>query len=92
MMATTMLPWHAADEFEMPLWVAELDAMLYSVEHRRLCVWLDELDGRWRWEVQTYHHSGVAAEGSAGTTQEAMLAAEAAARQLAATPDDGGRP
>ena len=56
-----MYNWYQSDEFEMPLWVLDLDDDTWSVHHRRLCVWSDEFDGSWHWEIQTYDHGGVAA-------------------------------
>ncbi|GGY16094.1 hypothetical protein GJV26_26735 [Massilia dura] len=79
-----MRDWHQSDEFEMPLWVLDLDDALYSVDHRRLCVWPDEFDGGWHWEIQTYDDTGVAGCGTCDTLGEAQEAAVAAA--LAAHP------
>jgi hypothetical protein len=79
-----MNDWYESDEFEMPLWVRDLDDRIYSVAHRRLCVWPDEFDGSWHWEVQTYDDAGVAASGVCAGQRDAMTAAETAARALAA--------
>ncbi|WP_338762638.1 hypothetical protein [Massilia sp. METH4] len=78
-----MPDWHPSDEFELPLWVCDLDDAIYSVAHRRLCVWPDEFDGRWHWEIQTYETGGVADSGICATLEEARHAAVAAARRLA---------
>ncbi len=80
-----MHDWYQSDEFEMPLWVLDLDDDTWSVHHRRLCVWSDEFDGSWHWEIQTYDHGGVAASGTCASAEAAMRAAEAAARQHGAT-------
>jgi hypothetical protein len=79
-----MQDWHFSEESDLPLWVRELDDALYSVEHRRLCVWQDEFDATWRWEIQTYAAGGVAGAGLAASRAAAMQAAEAAARRLGA--------
>jgi len=83
-----MHAWHRSDEFELPLWVLDLDDALYSVGHRRLCAWPDEFDGRWHWEIQTWDGTGAAAGGLCATLAEAQAAALDAARRLAA--DRGG--
>lgn len=80
-----MRDWHQSDEFEMPLWVLDLDDALYSVDHRRLCAWPDEFDGRWHWEIQTNDGDGVAGSGICATLAQAQEAALALARQLAGT-------
>lgn len=85
-----MNEWHRSDEFEMPLWVRDLDDHLYSVDHRRLCVWLDELEGFWRWEIQTYEHQGIAASGSSDSELSAKVQAVAAARRLHLGAGHGG--
>jgi hypothetical protein len=79
-----MRDWHPSDEFELPLWVLDLDDTIHSVEHRRLCVWPDEFDGNWHWEIQTYDDGGVADRGLCATLAEAKAAAMAAAHRLAA--------
>jgi hypothetical protein len=81
-----MRAWHQSDESDLPLWVFDLDDALYSVEHRRLCVWADEFDGRWHWEIQTYDDAGLADSGICATLAEAQQAAIAAAHLLAANP------
>jgi len=73
--------WYHSSEFEMPLWVLDLDDQVYSVAHRRLCVWLDELDGSWHWEIQTYDDDGVAAADVCASEQAAKDAAVAAVRE-----------
>jgi len=80
-----MHDWYQSDEFEMPLWVLDLDDATWSVHHRRLCVWPGELDGVWRWEIQTYEQGGVAAKGTSDSECGAMRAAEAAARAQGAS-------
>lgn len=85
-----MPDWHLSDEFEMPLWVLDLDDALYSVAHRRLCAWPDEFDGCWHWEIQTYDDAGVADSGICATLAEARQAAVLAARRLAAGPAGEG--
>jgi hypothetical protein len=87
-----MRDWYLSEECEMPLWVCDLDDELYSVDHRRLCVWADETDGHWCWEIPTYEHSGAAASGMAATADDARYAAEAAARRLARAQESDGRP
>jgi hypothetical protein len=79
----TMKTWYQTDEFEYPAWVCDLDKDLYSVLHRRLCVWADEFDGQWRWEIQTFDHLGTAGDGVSSTREHAMIAAETAALQMA---------
>jgi hypothetical protein len=86
-----MRNWYQSEEGEMPLWVFDLDDELYSVDHRRLCVWADETDGDWRWEIQTYEHTGAAASGVAISADQAKRAAKAAARQLSGAQQSGGR-
>jgi hypothetical protein len=80
---TAMTTWYQSDEFEMPLWVFDLDDHIYSTDHRRLCVWFDELEAVWKWEIQTYQHSGVVANGSTHSENSSKIAAETAARELA---------
>lgn len=82
-----MNDWYQSAEFETPVWVRDLDAATYSVDHRRLCVWADEFDASWHWEVQTYADGGVAGSGVSADRQAAMAAAEAAARAAAAGSD-----
>lgn len=82
-----MHDWHPSMESDLPLWVRDLDDDTYGVHHRRLCVWGDEFDGSWHWEIQTWERDGVAAQGVAATLPDAMAAADAAARRLA----DAGR-
>ncbi|MBB3221041.1 hypothetical protein [Pseudoduganella umbonata] len=80
-----MRDWHQSDESDLPLWVLDLDDALYSVDHRRLCVWPDEFDGRWHWEIQTYDDAGLAGSGVCATLAEAKAAAVAAAHLPATT-------
>jgi hypothetical protein len=84
-----MNDWYQSAEFEMPLWVRDLDDKVYSVGHRRLCVWPDEFEANWHWEIQTYEDAGVAASGICAGQQDAMATAEAAARSLAAAAAGG---
>lgn len=77
-----MTTWYQSDEFEMPLWVFDLDDRIYSTGHRRLCVWFDELEAVWKWEIQTYNHGGVVASGSTHSEQGSKIAAETAAREF----------
>lgn len=84
-----MNDWYQSAEFETPVWVFDLDAATYSVAHRRLCVWADEFDASWHWEVQTYADDGVAGSGIAIDRQAAMAAAQAAARTPAAGSGEG---
>jgi hypothetical protein len=79
-----MRSWYQSDEFEMPLWVLDLDDALYSVDHRRLCAWPNEFDGNWHWEIQTWDATGAADGGISATLGEAQAAALDAARRLAA--------
>jgi hypothetical protein len=78
-----MHTWHASEESDLPLWVLDLDDEMFSVDHRRLCVWADEFDGNWHWEIQTYEHGGIADCGTAVSQADAMSEAETAARRLA---------
>ncbi|MCS0590858.1 hypothetical protein ACFQ09_24050 [Massilia norwichensis] len=78
-----MHTWHASEESDLPLWVLDLDDEMFSVDHRRLCVWADEFDGSWRWEIQTYEHGGIADCGTAVSQVDAMSEAETTARRLA---------
>jgi hypothetical protein len=80
-----MQHWTSSIESDLPLWVRDLDDDTYGVQHRRLCVWADEFDGRWHWEIQTWDDTGVAGQGVAASRDEAMLLADAAARALAGT-------
>jgi len=74
-----MHDWTQSAESDIALWVLDLDDATWSVDHRRLCVWQDEFDGTWLWEIQTYHDGGVAASGSAAGREAAMAAATHAA-------------
>lgn len=78
-----MHDWHSSLESDLPLWVRDLDDDTYGVHHRRLCVWADEFDGSWHWEIQTWEQDGVAGQGVAAGQREAMAAADEAARGLA---------
>lgn len=78
-----MRAWTYSLESDIPLWVLDLDDAGYSVDHRRLCVWQDEFDGSWQWEIQMYRDIGAAARGTAASREEAMTAAEIAARMHA---------
>lgn len=80
--------WHQSEESDIPMWVLDLDDAAFSVDHRRLCVWQDEFEGTWLWEIQTWHDSGMSANGTAAGREEAMTAAEIAARIAAGA---GGR-
>jgi len=86
--------WTPSGESDLPLWVRDLDDDIYGVHHRRLCVWPDEFDGRWHWEIQTWEQDGVAAQGLAASRDDAMRAADAAARASGETgaPAGEGRP
>jgi len=75
-----MRDWTQSAESDIAMWVLDLDDAIYSVDHRRLCVWQDEFDASWQWELQTYHDGGVAAKGVAASRDEAMTSAEIAAR------------
>lgn len=81
-----MHTWHPSEESDRPLWVLDLDDKMYSVDHRRLCVWQDEFDGSWHWEIQTFNLDGAAGCGSGISQAEAMVEAEAEARRLAGNP------
>jgi hypothetical protein len=89
-MGAEMHHWYLSEEFDTPIWVCDLDAAVYSVAHRRMCAWCDELSGDWRWEIVTYEHDGAAASGNCASEREAKNAAEDAARRIASTP--GGQP
>lgn len=80
--------WTPSGESDLPLWVRDLDDDTYGVHHRRLCVWADEFDDSWHWEIQTWDDTGVAGQGVAASRDEAMLLADAAARTLIG-PQDG---
>jgi hypothetical protein len=75
-----MHDWTQSEESDIPMWVLDLDDASYSVDHRRLCVWQDEFDASWQWDIQMYHDIGAAARGTAASRDEAMTAAEIAAR------------
>jgi len=75
-----MQAWTQSEESDIAMWVLDLDDATYSVDHRRLCVWQDEFDAGWQWEIQTYHDGGAAANGLAASRDEAMASAETAAR------------
>jgi len=81
-----MHAWTLSNESDLPLWVLDLDDDLYGLEHRRLCVWADEFDGGWHWEIQTWEGDGVAAAGLGASRDDAMAAAEATVRSRAAAP------
>jgi hypothetical protein len=74
--------WHEVIESESVAWVRDLDANLFSVGHSRLYVWQDELDGQWRWEIETFSGTGEAGSGAADSLAEARLAADLAAEKL----------
>ena len=78
-----MHDWYESLESDLPMWVLDLDDARYSTGHRRLCVWQDEFDALWHWEIQTWHGNGVAQEGKAAGRDDAMRAAVAAARAAA---------
>ena len=82
-----MARWYPSEESDIPMWVLDLDDATFSVDHRRLCVWQDEFDGTWLWEIQTWHDSGMGANGTAASREEAMTAAEIAARIAAGAGD-----
>jgi len=82
--------WTSSMESDLPLWVRDLDDDTYGVHHRRLCVWADEFDGGWHWEIQTWDADGVAGQGVANSRDEAMALADAAARALAPLLDKAG--
>jgi len=75
-----MHDWTPSEKSDIPMWVRDLDDASYSVDHRRLCVWQDEFNGSWQWEIQTWIDTGMAAGGSAASREEAMAAATIAAR------------
>ncbi|CAL8477534.1 hypothetical protein [Caballeronia sp. S22] len=81
-MNTSVSEWHEVIESESVAWVRDLDANLFSVGHRRLYVWQDELDGQWRWEIETFSGTGEAGSGTADSLAEARLAADLAAEKL----------
>jgi len=82
--------WTASIESDLPLWVRDLDDDSHGVRHRRLCVWADEFDGAWHWEIQTWSDDGVAGQGVAASREDAMLQADGAARALASAGPQGG--
>lgn len=84
-----MHTWHSSEESDLPLWVLDLDDEIFSIAHRRLCVWADEFDGSWHWEIQTYEHGGIAGSGTGCSRTDAMIEAETAARGLAGNPAAG---
>lgn len=77
-----MSEWHEVVESEFTAWVRDLDPNLFSVDHRRLSVWQDELDGQWHWEIETFSGTGEAGAGTADGLEEAQLAADLAAGQV----------
>ncbi|MFM0395850.1 hypothetical protein [Paraburkholderia phytofirmans] len=80
-MDTPMSEWHEVVESETSAWARDLDPNLFSVDHRRLYVWQDELDGQWRWEIETFSGTGEAGSGIACGLAEAQLAADRAAAE-----------
>ncbi|SDE02673.1 hypothetical protein SAMN05216345_1354 [Cupriavidus sp. YR651] len=77
-MNTAVMQWHEISESDIPCWARDLDPNLYSVNHRRLCVWQDEFDGRWLWEVETFSGTGEGASGQATSLLEAQAEADRA--------------
>ncbi|BBQ03051.1 hypothetical protein BSFA1_81790 (plasmid) [Burkholderia sp. SFA1] len=73
-----MSSWCCSEEADFRLWIRELDPNLYSMAHRRACVWQDELSGEWCWEIESFHGSGHVASGKALSREEAIAAADVA--------------
>lgn len=44
---SNMSEWMYSEDADFPSWVHELDPQLHSINHRRACVWQDELTGEW---------------------------------------------
>jgi hypothetical protein len=80
-MNEALLQWRESDESDVRCWVRDLDPKLYSTNHRRLCVWQDEFDGRWLWEIETFSGTGEAAAGAEPSLAAAQAAADGAARR-----------
>jgi hypothetical protein len=80
-MNEALLQWRESDESDVRCWVRELDPNLYSTDHRRLCVWQDEFNGRWLWEIETFSGTGEAATGVETSLAAAQAAADGAARR-----------
>lgn len=72
--------WRLVYEDVLPLWIHDLDPDIFGADHRRLCVWQDEMSGHWRWELETYSDLGVTAHGVAADRQAAMDTALASVR------------
>lgn len=77
-MNNALLQWHEIDESEVKCWARDLDPDVYSIDHRRLCVWQDEFDGRWHWELETFSGTGEAASGVEADLADAQAAADRA--------------
>lgn len=71
--------WREASDEAFPIWICDLDPQLAQLSHRRLCVWQDELDGGWRWEIETFHGTGEESAGISASREAAMADAETAA-------------
>lgn len=67
--------WHVVYEDAAPMWVHDLDTHTYGLDHRRLCVWQEESDGTWHWELETYTDLGRLASGASIDREGAMAAA-----------------
>ncbi|WP_321952148.1 hypothetical protein [Paraburkholderia bannensis] len=67
-----MSVWQENEEGDFPFWARELDERIHSLNHRRACVWLDELTGAWTWEIESFHGNGNIASGTAGSREQAM--------------------
>ena len=78
-MGVNMFDWSPCQEADFPLWVHDLDAHLHALNHKRACVWFDELSAQWQWEIEKFSGDGIIAGGLVPTQAEAMAAAEAAA-------------
>lgn len=74
--------WHVVYEDAAPMWVHDLDTHIYGLDHRRLCVWQEDVNGPWQWEIETFRDIGHLASGTADDQTTAMEAALAAADAL----------
>lgn len=67
-----MSSWQESYEGDFPFWVRELDDQLHSLNHRRACVWQNELTGVWMWEIESFYGDGHVASGVARSREQAM--------------------
>ncbi|CAG2144380.1 hypothetical protein D3C87_1053340 [compost metagenome] len=77
----TDVSWREVHDDAVRCWILDLDGAVFSVHHRRLCVWQDEFNLLWCWEIETYDGLGCAARGTASSRESAMREGELAARR-----------